>query len=231
MIPGATGKRPWQSPGGRSRRPETIGRDNGIRIGHAGPGGPHGPGRGQDDRVLNRKVDGAMLKGQDIALAAIQKDDQELLYQWLNDPDLMRWLTPYRPIDPASFANWFNNIGRDGTILFGIRYLPENKLIGTLHFTTINNVHRTGEIALKIGNTEYRGKGYGHAALTLAVQFAWDDLNLQRVALTVYHDNEPAIQAYKAAGFELEGRMRRAVHVKGAWKDLLVMSILRPEAR
>jgi RimJ/RimL family protein N-acetyltransferase len=170
-----------------------------------------------------------MLKAQDIALAAIRQDDQELLYQWLNEPELVRLLTSYRPIDPNSFSSWFTNIGRDGSILFGIRYLPENKLIGTLHFTAINNIHRSSEIAIKIGDLQHRKKGYGRQALSLAVQFAWEDLNLHRLALTVYHDNEPAIKAYQAVGFELEGRLRRAIHVKGTWKDLLIMSILRPE--
>ena len=171
-----------------------------------------------------------MLKGQDIGLAAIRHDDQELLYQWLNDPDLMRLLTPYRPVDSSSFAHWFSNIGRDGSILFGIRQLQNDALIGTLHFTAINNIHRSAEIAIKIGRADHRRRGSGRAARGLAGQFAWEDLNLHRLALTVYHDNEPAIKAYQAVGFELEGRLRRAVHVKGAWKDLLIMSLLRPEA-
>jgi RimJ/RimL family protein N-acetyltransferase len=170
-----------------------------------------------------------MLQGKKTALAAIRSSDYDLLYKWINDPDLMRWLTPYRPVDPGSFSNWFNNIGRDGSIIFGIRCFPDDRLIGTILFTAINNINRSAEVAIKIGSSEDRGQGYGHEALSLAVQFAWDDLNLNRLALTVYHDNEPAIQAYRAAGFEQEGRLRRAVHVKGAWKDLLIMSILRPD--
>ena len=168
-----------------------------------------------------------MLKGQHVVLAAIQNGDQDLLYKWLNDVDLARLLAPYRPIDPTSFNAWFNNIGRDGSILFGIRALEQNNLIGTILFTAINNVHRSGEIAIKIGDLECRGRGYGRAALALAVEFAWKDLNLHRLALTVHHDNEPAIRAYQAAGFEIEGRLRQAVHVAGVWKDLLIMSILR----
>lgn len=171
------------------------------------------------------------MQKNDIALTEIRPNDLEIMYAWENDPETSRLVGIYRPTHRTMFVTWFNNIGQDGSVMFAIRYTPEDKLIGIVHITSINNTHRSASIIIKIGNKEYRGKGYGRTALALVVNFSWADLNLHRLSLTVYHDNEPAIRAYKAVGFQLEGRLRQAIHVNGMRKDLLIMGLLRPDGQ
>ena len=81
-------------------------------------------------------------------------------------------------------------------------------------------------VVLKPENTNL---GYGTEAVRLAVRFAFDHLNLQRVALSVQENNPRAIRAYEKAGFVHEGRLRREVYRDGRYYDVLQMGILREE--
>lgn len=63
----------------------------------------------------------------------------------------------------------------------------------------------------------------------LIVAFGFEELNLNRIMLTVSEPNEGAIRAYKNAGFKLEGKMRQACYRDNQFHDKLMMSILRQE--
>jgi RimJ/RimL family protein N-acetyltransferase len=65
-------------------------------------------------------------------------------------------------------------------------------------------------------------KGFG----TDAVRFAFREMNLQRVALSVYDINPRAQRAYEKVGFVEEGRRRRAEFVDGRYGDVIEMGLL-----
>ena len=57
------------------------------------------------------------------------------------------------------------------------------------------------------------------------------ELNLRRIELEVRADNQRAIELYRAAGFCEEGRLRQRWADHGAYVDVIVMGLLRPEAK
>ncbi|CAB3901029.1 Spermidine N(1)-acetyltransferase [Achromobacter insuavis] len=80
---------------------------------------------------------------------------------------------------------------------------------------------------MRIGDDVNRGKGAGTEALKLMLDFAWRDLNLQRVWLRVFESNVRAQRAYEKAGFEVEGVMRRAVWINGRWENEVILGWLK----
>jgi putative acetyltransferase len=64
-----------------------------------------------------------------------------------------------------------------------------------------------------------------HAALELADQW----LNLLRVELEVYVDNEPALRLYRKSGFVIEGAMSRFAYRAGQYVDVYLMARFKPE--
>jgi len=82
----------------------------------------------------------------------------------------------------------------------------------------------------RIAVTE-KGRGYGRAALRLAIEQAFEEHGAHRLWLDVKPHNERARSLYRSAGFVEEGLMRDALFDGGEFQSLILMSILRPEWR
>jgi L-phenylalanine/L-methionine N-acetyltransferase len=74
---------------------------------------------------------------------------------------------------------------------------------------------------------DHCGRGIGAALTAALVDVADNWLNLKRLELTVYVDNEPAIRLYKKFGFEVEGTRRADSFRDGKFVDVLMMARVR----
>src|SRR5687768_8365662 len=72
-------------------------------------------------------------------------------------------------------------------------------------------------------------RGYGRAALRLAMARAFDKHDAHRLWLDVKPHNERARSLYRSAGFVEEGLLRDALYHGDRFESLIVMSMLRPE--
>ena len=59
--------------------------------------------------------------------------------------------------------------------------------------------------------------------------FGFESLNLHRVGLEVFAENERAVRCYEACGFVREGVLRAQEFSRGAYRDILRMAVLREE--
>lgn len=165
-----------------------------------------------------------------IAIGPVLPDDASSLFLWLNDVESAKSDLAYRPVDWMGFNNWFEAFSKGPTqVFFAIRELSDPKIIGFVAFSKIDPVHRSAEFSIRIGSESHRGKGYGKSATRLALEYAWKHLNLNRVQLNVFESNRRAIEAYRGAGFQFEGTLRRAAYVSGDWVNVVIMAALRPE--
>ncbi len=174
-----------------------------------------------------------LFKGRLLRLAASLPDDQESLAAWSLDDQYLRMLDddPIRP-QAASAYGYINESGGQGvqsSAYFHLRTLSDDLMIGFVVLHNIKWASQTAEIAIAIGLPDYRGKGYGHDALHLILNYAFSELNLYRVGLTVMSYNTAAIRSYERAGFVREGAKRDMVCREGQRYDLVLYGILREE--
>ena len=73
-----------------------------------------------------------------------------------------------------------------------------------------------------------QGQGIGTQLLTALLDLADNWMNLQRVELTVFSDNEPAMALYRKLGFEEEGLLRRYALRDGVFVDAYSMARFKP---
>lgn len=106
----------------------------------------------------------------------------------------------------------------------------EAELVGVLGLHTRPDRPRrrhSAELGMTVGD-DWQGKGVGTALLAAAIDMADNWLNLERLELSVFIDNEPAVNLYKNFGFETEGTLRRYAFRDGQFVDAFLMARLRP---
>src|SRR4051812_4762948 len=123
-----------------------------------------------------------MLTSTNITLGPLHPDDSPQLFEWINDRADVMFNAPYRPITWLDHEAWFDAVQKSkDTALFAIRQRETRKLLGTCQLTGIHPVHRSAELRIRLGDESSRGKGYGTEAVMLLLDFAFRDLNLERV--------------------------------------------------
>lgn len=167
------------------------------------------------------------MRGQNVKLESLRENDSEILFDWINDRDLVILNAPYSPVGEHAHQEWFKSVQvSTDSVIFSIRKCMDDAIIGSCQLGQIRNVHRTAQLQIRIGLAQERGRGFGTEAVKLLVAFGFRDLNLHRIGLTVFAENVAARKAYVNAGFVEEGCMRKAVWIDGEYRDLIVMGIL-----
>ncbi len=172
----------------------------------------------------------SLFQHQRIRLCAPRPEDAEKLARWTEDADYIRQLdTDYaRPVTVEDMAKRMNESGPN-SVYFHIRTLDTDQFIGFVVLHSIEWNNQCGLLAIGIGEPEFRGHGYSSEALQLIINYAFRELNLNRIGLDVISTNPRAIRAYQKAGFQMEGTMRQAVLRDGQPADRIIMGILRSE--
>jgi RimJ/RimL family protein N-acetyltransferase len=174
------------------------------------------------------------LEGQLVRLTFANTDEVIQAWQrWDADTEFKRLLDdePPRLKSPAQQRKELDEETRsDKGFFFAVKPLGSDAKIG---FTAlwVNWPQRDAFVAIGIGERDYWGKGYGTDAMRLTLRYAFDELNLHRVTLTVWSVNERAIRSYEKAGFKREGVQRETMQRDGRRVDTVVMGVLGEEFR
>lgn len=171
----------------------------------------------------------SFFHGSLVRLAAPRSEDIEVMAAWGENAEYLRNVDTDIAFIKTKEEFADEGKSRSNGAYFRLRTLEEDKLVGFVVIHSIEWNNRAGKLAIGIGETEHRSKGYGTDALALILRYAFHELNLDRVELNVISYNTRAIRAYERAGFVHEGRLRSAVYRDGKRYDLLVMGILREE--
>jgi RimJ/RimL family protein N-acetyltransferase len=165
-----------------------------------------------------------------VRLRPLLESDATECWAWFNDPDVRRTLALRgRPNTEAISRAFIHNLDPRRDQVFAIMTREDDVYVGNCGLHEIHPVDRYAMLGLVIGRKDYWGKGLGTEAVRLLCRYAFDELNLHRVALSTYAINERGVRLYTRVGFKIEGRKREQAFIEGRYVDEVLMGLLRGE--
>ncbi len=162
----------------------------------------------------------------DITVRRAVPDDYEAVYLVYAAPKVI-WGTLQIPL--SSPEMWRKRLAEPEAGIFNLVACADGEIVGDLGLVTNPNRPRrrhTAQIGMAVRD-DWQGKGVGTALMQATVDLADKWLNLYRLELEVYTDNEPAIRLYQRFGFAIEGTHKAYAFRDGHYVDAYSMARLR----
>lgn len=165
------------------------------------------------------------MRGKNVILRPIRKNDLSILNTWKNDEELYMYLGGgYQPVSEDQQEKWMDSmIDMTGNNRRFMILNTDETPIGMVGLYDINWIHRTCEIGIYIGDKAFRGKGCATEACRIIETFALEYLNLRKIKLKVVSDNFSAQNMWQKLGYVKIGEYKRERYIKGRYCDLTLM--------
>lgn len=172
------------------------------------------------DEVKPLQVEGLQIR-------RAEPDDCSAIYEIFSSPKVFAGTlqVPY-----PSREQWRQRLAEIGDGIYKLVAVVGERVVGMFDVITFPNRPRrrhVGAIGMCV-HDEWQGKGIGKALMQAGLELADNWLNLTRLELEVYTDNEAAIRLYERFGFEHEGTLRQHAFRDGRYVDSYMMARLRP---
>src|SRR5665648_300448 len=139
-----------------------------------------------------------------IKVRPLKEEDAYTSVKWRNIPEIWEY-TKFDSSKKVTLDNeldWIRKLTQDKTCRrFSI--LVDEKYVGNIYL--INIQEKTAEFHIFIGEKEYWGKGVAREASKQIIEFAQNDLHLEKISLKVNRCNKAALALYHGIDFKKVG--------------------------
>ena len=142
-------------------------------------------------------------------LRPYQASDATTIVSWIKSEYLMRqWCADryeHYPVTPKDM-NYYHENYIDGDKSRAFTMCEGDKILGYITLRTPAEDPSEQRIGFVIVDDSKRGRGLGKALVSMAVDYAFAELDATKVSLGVFENNPSAIHCYEAAGFRRVSR-------------------------
>jgi len=173
-----------------------------------------------------------MFTGELVKLRGYRNSDTEKALKYVNEPEVGRNLFPDVPFplteeDENKWIASQSKFAKDYN--FVIEDLKTGAYIGGCGLKAVDWKNRHVEVGIMIGNSDFRGCGYGTDAMKILIRFIFNELNLRKIKLYVFSFNKRAIRSYEKCGFKTEATLKEELYRDGQYQDVYIMSIFKKD--
>ncbi len=169
--------------------------------------------------VLNNKI----------CLRKADLNDIDALYEIKNDKKAASLLggfsNGYSKIDIENWIIAHNN--KKNEVLYLIETVEDSKVIGHVGLYDIDFRVRKAEFAILISGENNQGKGYGSLCTKFMIDYAFNELNIRKITLSLLSENVRALSLYKKYGFVQEGLLTNDQFKNGKYHDVILMALFK----
>ncbi|MFW9988751.1 MAG: GNAT family N-acetyltransferase [Candidatus Odinarchaeota archaeon] len=180
---------------------------------------------------MEEKIVPVFITGKEIYFTTQNSDHINLYAKWMNNPKVRvfaRWETPIRVED---IKKWLEprNERFPNFIVFEIWHKKDKKPIGQCGLGWINWVSGWANVFLFIGEPEYWNKNIATEATELLVEYAFNELNLNKLRAGAAVENIGSWSVAEKVGFKFEGISKDNMYVNGRYHDCKTYRILKED--
>jgi putative acetyltransferase len=168
----------------------------------------------------------SMSTNTDCTIRRARAGDYEAFMRIFEGPKVV-WGT-LQPPYPSEEA-WRKRLAEPADGYYQLVACVGDEVVGELGLSTFPHAPRRRHAA-RLGMSvrdDWQGKGIGSALMQAATDLADQWLNILRMELEVFTDNEPAIRLYKKFRFEVEGTLKWFGYRDGRFVDVYTMARIR----
>lgn len=166
------------------------------------------------------------LEGEHVYISPMNPEDAEINTKWLNNPNITQYLSVHNSlVSILGEKDYLENYSKKEWDLCIVKK-ENDKLIGNIGLDHVDYKNGTAELGIFIGEEDELGKGYGSEAIKLLTNYAFKELRLHNIGLTVYELNPRAQKAYAKCGFKEYGRRHGALFRDGEYHDIVYMELI-----
>ncbi len=162
----------------------------------------------------------------------LRDTDSEDLLEFMEDSSSFRYLD-WKPFDEEEVRDWLDRdrtfrITQPGGILcLALELVDKQKVIG---FVTVYFLADRKQVGFTlIINPAYQRQGFGTEAVFAAMAFAFEGIEMHRVAVSCDSRNVEACRTLERAGMRREGEAVKSLFQKGEWVNEISYAMLREE--
>ena len=162
----------------------------------------------------------------------IEEDIKTLSHFSINEPDL--WTYSLTSADGIENLKNYVHLALEGrknktSYPFIVYDKRTNRYAGSTRFYDFQVQHQTTQLGYTWYGKDFQGTGLNKNCKFLLLQFAFEELGLERVEFRADANNEQSIAAMKSIGCKEEGVLRLNCNSPSGRRNSIVLSILKTE--
>lgn len=149
---------------------------------------------------MKKKI--AVMEEKNLILREITKEDIEQIRLWRNREEVRTRFIHDDLITESQQETWYRSYqNKDNDIMWMAIEKSNKKPVGTVSLYDIDRVGKTAEVGRVIVAPEHRRKGLGKRLMESALDYAFIEIGLHMVCLSVFYDNIVPMKIYLDLGF------------------------------
>ena len=172
------------------------------------------------------------LKGNTIYIRALEPEDLEFIYAIENDEDIWEVSNTQTPYSKFLIRQYLENAHQDiyeaKQLRLAICTNTSDKAIGLIDLFEFDPKNNRAGIGIVIQNKEDRSKGYGKEALSLVIDFSFNQLQLHQLFANIGVENSSSLNLFAIFGFQKIGVKKDWIYTNNNYQDEAIFQLINP---
>ncbi len=177
--------------------------------------------------LFKKMLTGTFLQGERVLIRNLEAKDYDALSIFFADEDVMYYYLPARQQTFSAreldelLADW-NDL--DTSFVFTVLY--EQRPVGIITCESVDLEMGHAEVGIALLNAVERGKGLASEAMTVFINFLFDDLELHRINARIISGNKDSFKLFERLCFRHEGTQREYIRRGSTYLDMNIFGLL-----